>query len=60
MPITPGEKFAEELTKMVRYWQLEFDLEKFTVTGVLLDVAVDVLFGTHEEDHEEDEEDDEE
>tara|TARA_R110001592_G_scaffold122620_3_gene329580 strand:+ start:20975 stop:21151 length:177 start_codon:yes stop_codon:yes gene_type:complete len=58
MPVTPGEKFAEELIKMVKYWQIEFELEKFTVVGALLDVAVDVLFGNHEdaEDEEEDEE----
>ena len=47
MPISPNEKFAEELKKMVRYWEIEFDLDKWSMTGALLDVAVDVLFGTH-------------
>ena len=62
MPISPNEKFSEELKKMVRYWELEFDLDKWSITGVLLDVAVDVLFETHKIDEfdEEDEEDDEE
>ena len=61
MAISPNEKFAEELKKMVRYWELEFDLDKWSITGVLLDVAVDVLFETHKIDFElDDEEDDDE
>ena len=47
MPISPNEKFAEELQKVVRYWEIEFDLDKWSITGVLLDVAVDVLFENH-------------
>jgi hypothetical protein len=61
MPISPNEKFAEELQKMVRYWEIEFDLDKWSITGVLLDVAVDVLFDNHQlpDDSDEDEDDDE-
>jgi hypothetical protein len=60
MPISPNEKFQEELHKMVRYWQIEFDLDKWSITGVLLDVAVDVLFENQSLDLDEVEEEDEE
>ena len=65
MAISPAEKFNEELGKMVVYWRTEFDLDKFSITGALLDTAVDVLFGTldppgdTDDDEEDDEEDDE-
>ncbi len=64
MPITPAEKFNEELGKMVVYWMTEFELDRFSVTGALIDTSIDVLFGSleppkdlddEEEDHEEDE-----
>ena len=60
---TPSDKFCEETKKLVRYWQAEFDLDHFTVVGVLLDVAVDVLFGEHDPfafDDDDDDDDDEE
>jgi hypothetical protein len=59
MAISPNEKFADELHKMVKYWELEFDLDKWSITGVLLDVAVDVLFETNRIDFETEIEDDE-
>jgi len=55
MPVTPAEKFKEELTKLVKYWEVEFDMEHWTIAGVMFDLAVDVLFGSHtlsEEDEE--------
>lgn len=63
MPISPVEKFNQELGKMVIYWRTEFELDKFSVTGALLDTAVDVLFGgldpeTIDEEHEDDDEED--
>lgn len=65
MPISPVEKFNQELGKMVMYWRTEFELDKFSVTGALLDTAVDVLFGgldpaSVEEETEEDEEEEDE
>jgi len=56
----PSDKFSEETKKLVRYWQAEFDLDHFTVVGVLLDVAVDVLFGDHDPFTMDDEEDEDE
>jgi hypothetical protein len=61
MAISPNEKFAEELRKVVKYWEIEFDLDKWSITGVMLDVAVDVLFETYRIEEEfdlDDEEDD--
>lgn len=42
---------------MIRYWQIEFDLDKWSITGVLLDVAVDVLFENESIENEEEEDD---
>ena len=57
MPVTPAEKFKEELTKLVRYWEIEFELEHWTIVGVFMDLAVDITFGTHKADEEDDEDD---
>ena len=59
MPISPVEKFNQELGKMVLYWRTEFELDKFSVTGALLDTAVDVLFGGLEPDLNDDDDEDE-
>ncbi len=56
MTIPPAEKFKEDLQKRLVWWETEFDLDHFAMVGVLLDVAVDLLFGSASA--EEDEEDD--
>lgn len=64
MPVTPAEKFKQEATKMVRYWAIEFELEHWTMAGVMMDVAMDILYReatvTVDEDEDEDEDDEEE
>tara|TARA_R100001082_G_scaffold48102_1_gene25836 strand:+ start:54 stop:251 length:198 start_codon:yes stop_codon:yes gene_type:complete len=60
MPITPAEKFKEALTKTVRYWEIEFELQHWTIVGVLFDLAVDIMYGSHSEDDEAEEEEEDE
>lgn len=64
MPVTPAEKFKEEAAKMVRYWAIEFELEHWTMAGVMMDVAMDILYRdatvTVDEDEDDEDEDDEE
>ncbi len=64
MPVTPAEKFKEEVAKLVRYWAIEFDMEHFTMAGVMMDVAVDILYRdslvtVDDEDEDDEDEDDE-
>jgi len=56
-PRTAADKFKEELEARVMWWQTEFDLDHFSVVGVLMDVAVDKLFGYEPDDDDEDEDD---
>lgn len=64
MTITPAEKFKEEAAKMVRYWAIEFELEHWTMAGVMMDVAMDILYReatvTVDDDEDEDEDEDDE
>ena len=41
--ITPAEKMKTEVAKHTRYWMTEFDLDKWQVSGVLFDIAMDLL-----------------
>ena len=41
--ITPAQKMKTELQKHVNYWQTEFDLDKWQVSGVLFEIAMDTL-----------------
>ncbi len=65
MSRSPADKFKEDVEKRVRWWQTEFELDHWSVVGVLLDVCVDQLFGMsgfdadEYEDEEEDEDEDE-
>ena len=59
-PRTAAEKFREELDTRIKWWETEFDLDHFSVVGVLMAAAVDILFGFDpDEDDDEDDEDDE-
>jgi len=40
---TPPEKMHEEVKRQVVYWQTEFDMDKWSVAGVLFDIAMDLL-----------------
>lgn len=56
-----ADKFKEDLTKRVNWWRTEFDLDHWTLCGVMMDLLVDILFGYVDDDDEaEDEEDEEE
>ena len=33
----------EEVKRQVVYWQTEFDMDKWSVAGVLFDIAMDLL-----------------
>lgn len=41
--ITPAAKMKQEVEKHIRYWQTEFELDKWQVSGVLFELAMDVL-----------------
>ena len=56
MTIPPAEKFKEDLQKRLVWWETEFDLDHWAMVGVLLDVAVDLLFGSATEDEEDEDE----
>ena len=49
MPRTAADKFREELKARIRWWATEFDLDQWTIVGVLFDAAVDALYGTDTE-----------
>jgi predicted phosphodiesterase len=57
---TAADKLKEELQKRLRWWATEFEIDNFTMAGVMLDVLLDLLFLTEEEDDEDDQEDEEE
>jgi hypothetical protein len=41
--LSPAEKMKAEVQKHVVYWQVEFDMDKWQVAGVLFDIAMDLL-----------------
>ena len=51
-----AQKMQEEVRKHVVYWQTEFDMGKWSVAGVLFDIAMDILMVIETDDDEEDEE----
>ena len=57
--ITPAQKMKTELQKHVNYWQTEFDLDKWQVSGVLFEIAMDALMVIEIEDEHDDDDDDE-
>tara|TARA_R110002012_G_scaffold158753_4_gene320293 strand:+ start:134 stop:346 length:213 start_codon:yes stop_codon:yes gene_type:complete len=56
--ITPAQKMKTELQKHVSYWQTEFDLDKWQVSGVLFEIAMDALMVIEVEDNHDDDDDD--
>ena len=40
---SPPQKMHEEVKRQVVYWQTEFDMDKWSVAGVLFDIAMDLL-----------------
>ena len=55
--ITPAQKMKTELQKHVNYWQTEFDLDKWQVSGVLFEIAMDALMVIEIEDEHDDDDD---
>jgi hypothetical protein len=57
---TAADKFREDLGKRIRWWRTEFDIDHFTIAGVLMDVTIDTLIYDElfDEDEVEDEDDD--
>tara|TARA_R110001592_G_scaffold182683_5_gene426079 strand:- start:10607 stop:10777 length:171 start_codon:yes stop_codon:yes gene_type:complete len=53
--ISPAEKMKMEVQKHVNYWMTEFDLDKWQVSGVLFDIAMDRLMVIDVDDDEDDE-----
>ena len=53
--ITPAEKMKTEVSKHVKYWMTEFDLDKWQVSGVMFYIAMDLLMVIEVDDDEEDE-----
>ena len=56
-PRTAAEKFREELDVRIKWWSTEFDLDHYSVVGVLVDAAVDILFGYDPDEDDDDDED---
>lgn len=56
--ISPAQKMKMEVEKHVAYWMTEFELDKWQVSGVLFDIAMDRLMIIDVDDDEDDEEDD--
>ena len=56
--ISPAEKMKIEVQKHVNYWMTEFELDKWQVSGVLFDIAMDRLMIIDVDDDDDDEEDD--
>tara|TARA_R110000824_G_scaffold367453_3_gene556612 strand:+ start:1739 stop:1939 length:201 start_codon:yes stop_codon:yes gene_type:complete len=56
-----ADKFKEDMEKRVQWWTTEFDLDHWSIVGVLMDVCVDQLFGMGppDDDDDDDEDDDE-
>ncbi|QDP49048.1 MAG: hypothetical protein Unbinned465contig1000_39 [Prokaryotic dsDNA virus sp.] len=56
--ITAAEKLRQVLIQVVSRYALEFDIDRFTITGVLEDVKQDTIWANlpDEEDVEEEEE----
>ena len=52
---SPSQKMQEEVKKHVAYWQMEFDMDKWQVAGVMFDIAMDVLMVIESDDDDEDE-----
>ena len=40
---SPPQKMHEEVKRQVVYWQTEFDMDEWSVAGVLFDIAMDLL-----------------
>ncbi len=40
---TAADKFREDLGKRIRWWRTEFDIDHYTIAGVLMDVTIDTL-----------------
>ena len=59
MKRTAADKFREELRARIRWWATEFDLDHWSIIGVLFDAMVDSLYGVDIDD-DDDSEDDEE
>ena len=53
--ITPPQHLKHKLEQLVTNYALEFNMNKWTVSGVLAEVAVDILF--KEDDYPNDDED---
>ena len=49
---SPPQKMQEEVRRQVVYWQTEFDMDKWSVAGVLFDIAMDLLMVIEVEDEE--------
>ena len=60
MSRSAADKFKEDIQKRVLWWQTEFELDHWSVVGVLMDVCVDQLFGMGSLDDDDDEDDDDE
>ena len=56
-PRTAADKFREELKVRIKWWATEFDLDMWSVVGVLFDAAVDALYGVDVTDDDGDDED---
>jgi hypothetical protein len=52
--ITPAAKMKQEVEKHIRYWQTEFELDKWQVAGVLAELTMDVLMIVEIDDDDED------
>ncbi len=57
--ISPAQKMKMEVEKHVAYWMTEFELDKWQVSGVLFDIAMDRLMIIDAHDDEEEDDDDE-
>lgn len=54
-----SQKMQEDVKKHVIYWQTEFEVDKWAVAGVLIDIAMDMLMVVDADEEEEDDEEDE-
>jgi hypothetical protein len=58
--MTPADKLKIELAKKVAYYVAEWDMDHYTVVGVVTDVLNDIVWRTEIVEVDEDEVDDEE
>lgn len=58
--MTPADKLKIELAKKVRYFMVEWDIDHYTVVGVITDVLNDIVWRAEIVEVDEDEDDDEE